>query len=171
MNWLDLTLILVIVGLAAVEMVRGFGRGALDALFLYGALCAADAAAPTVGDQLRMGGGAAANRADADALLLVVFGVLALLVSRFVYGLTLMDLGMFDKFLGLCSGLAAGMIVAHAIVSPLAMADPRGKAGAALVASSTVGNEMLDFPTYHSVMDTITGVNSYRAQLPNVEGK
>ncbi len=171
MNWLDPVLILVILGFAAAEMFRGFGRGALDALFLYGALWAADAAAPSVGAQLKMGGGAAVNHADADALLLAVFGVGALLVSRFVYGMMQMDFGMFDKLLGLCAGVAAGMIVAHAIVSPITMADPKGNAGAALVASSTVGNEMLDFPTYHSVMDTITGANSYRAQLPNVEGK
>jgi hypothetical protein len=65
----------------------------------------------------------------------------------------------------------AGMIVAHAVVRPIAMADPNDKSGAALVASSTVGNEMLNFPTYHSVMDVVTGTNSYRAQLPNFEGK
>lgn len=171
MNWLDLVLGLVIIGFAAVEMFRGFGKAALDALFLYGALWAADQAAPALAVRVTLGSGAAVNHADADALLFLIFGLISLGCSRWVYGMTLIDLGMFDKLLGMVSGIVAGIIVAHGIVHPVAMADPKGNAGAALVASSTVGNEMLDFPTYHSVMNTITGANTYRQDLPSGVGK
>jgi uncharacterized membrane protein required for colicin V production len=171
MSWLDLVLIMVIVGCACGGVIRGFGKAALDALFLYGALWAADLAAPALAAQIKLGDGAAVNHADADALLFIVFGGLALMIARWVYGMTLIDLGMFDKLLGMCAGLAAGMVIAHGIVHPVVMADPRGNAGGSLVASSTVGNEMLDFPTYHSVMDTLTGANTYRQSLPAGVGK
>jgi uncharacterized membrane protein required for colicin V production len=166
MHWLDLILILVICGFAAVEMARGFGKAAFDALFLYAALWCADAAAPLVGNTLKFGGGAAANHADADALLFVVFGLMALGISRFLYRYTEIDLGMFDKLLGLTAGLVAGVVVAHAMVRPMAMADPSGKNGAAVVASSAVGHELLDFPAYHSLLNTFTGANTYRRSLP-----
>ena len=153
------------------QMVRGFGRAVFDALLLYGALYAAEYEARPLAAQVCLVHGAAVNHADLYALLLVVFGALALALSSFVYGLTLMDLGMFDKLLGLCAGVAAGMMIAHGIVHAMAMADPDGSAGAATVASSTVGNEMLDYPGYHAVMDTITGATSYHREFTDVSGK
>ena len=166
MTWLDIVLIFVIGGIAVVEMARGFGRAAFDALLLYAALWAAESASLPLAAQVHLANGAAVNHADAYALLLVVFGTAALGCSRFVYGMTLFDAGMFDSLLGLVAGVGAGMIAAHGIVHSLAMADPNGTAGAALVAGSFIGHEMLNFPTFHAVMDTITGATSYRRQLP-----
>ncbi len=170
MSWLDVVLILVIGGCAVVEMARGFGRAAFDALLLYAALWSAEAAALPLARQVHLANGAAVNHADAYAILLVVFGSTALGLSRFVYGMTLFDAGMFDSLLGLAAGIAAGMVAAHGIVHALDMADPNGTAGAALVASSLVGREMLNFPTFHSVMDTVTGATTYRRELPNANG-
>ena len=169
MNWLDIVLILVIGAVAVVQMVRGFGRAAFDALLLYAALWGADAAALPLAQHVHLANGAAVNHADADALLLVVFGAAALGLSRWVYGMTLFDAGMFDGLLGLGAGLVAGMVAAHGIVHALAMADPDGIGNAVLVANSLVGREMLDFPTFHSVMDTITGAASYHREMPGAD--
>lgn len=168
MNWLDIVLILVIGGVSVIQMVRGFGRAVFDALLLYAALWGANAAAVPMAAQVHLANGAAVNHTDVYALLLIVFGVAALGVSRFIYGMTLFDAGMFDGLLGLVMGVAAGMTAAHGIVHAIAMADPNGTAGAALVAGSPVGHEMLAFSSFHSVMDVITGVNSYRRQLPGL---
>ena len=166
MNWLDIVLIVVIGGVAIVQMVRGFGRAAFDAVLLYAALWSADAMSLPLARSVHLANGAAVNHADADALLLVVFGVAALGLSRWVYGMTLFDAGMFEGLLGLGAGVAAGMIAAHGIVHALAMADPNETGNAVLVANSLVGNEMLGFPAYHSVMDTITGAATYHRELP-----
>ncbi|MBV9850919.1 MAG: hypothetical protein JO250_14700 [Armatimonadetes bacterium] len=171
MNWLDLVLILVIGGAVVLEMVRGIGRAAFDALLLYAALWGADAAALPLAARVHLADGAAVNHADIYALLLVTFGVAALGVARFLYGMTQFDAGMFEALLGLGAGAATGMIAAHGIVRALAMADPTGTAGAATVAGSFVGHEMLTFPTYHAVMDTVTGATSYRRELPDLGGK
>ena len=171
MNWLDLVLTLVIGGIAVAEMVRGFGRAALDALLLYAALWAASAVYLPLGAQVHLANGAAVNHADIFALLLIVFGGTALGISRFLYGMTLFDAGMFESLLGLGAGAVAGMIAAHGIVRAVALADPSGTAGAALVAGSCIGHEMLDFPTFHAVMNTLTGATSYRRELPSLAGK
>ena len=171
MDWLDLVLILVIGGIATAGMVRGFGRASLDALLLYAALWGANAAYLPLAAQVHLANGAAVNHADVYALLLVAFGAGALGISRFLYGMTLLDTGMFEGLLGLGAGVAAGMIAAHGIAHAVAMADPNGTAGAALVAASFVGREMLSFPTFHSLMDTLTGATSYHRSLPTLDGK
>ena len=93
-------------------------------------------------------------------------------VAWYVYGMTQFDAGMFDKLLGLAAGVAAGMILAHSLVSdpghrrPAAARRRRPWSRRARSAASCIR-----FPTYHSVMDTITGATTYRRELPNVDGK
>ena len=172
MNWLDIILLLLIVGTAVVGTVRGLGRAAFDALGLYAALWAASTLAPLVAVHLTLNaGGAAVNQSWIFGILFVLLGVLMLGVSWYVHSLTRFDAGMFDKLLGLAAGVAMGVIVAHSLVSALVTSDPHRVASAALVADAPVGREVYGFPTYHSVLDTITGATTYRRDLPNVGGK
>ena len=172
MNWLDILLLLLIVGVAVLGMVRGLGRAAFDALGLYGALWAASTLAPLLAAHLTLNaGGAAVNLSWVFGILFVLLGALMLGVSWYVHSLTRFDAGMFDKLLGLAAGVAMGVIVAHSLVAALVTSDPHRVASAALVADAPVGREMYEFPAYHSVMDTITGATTYRRELPNVGGK
>ena len=151
-----------IAAIGAVGLWRGFGRTFLDALALYAGLWAASAAAPAVAARLSLhAGDAAVNQSWAFGLLFVVFEALLLGVSWYVYSLTQFDAGMFDKLLGLASGLAAGVILAHGLVSTLVIGDPNCVASAALVSTGPVGNELYSFSSYHTVMDEITGVKTY----------
>ena len=172
MNWLDIILGLLIAAIAVVGLVRGFGKTAFDALGLYAALWAASALAPFLAAHVSLhAGGQSINQSWAFGLLFVTFGAMMLGVSWYVFGMTQLNAGMFDKLLGMMAGVTAGMILAHTVVTDLVTADPRREASASLVASGTVGSEMYLFPTYHSVMDTITGATTYRRELPNVSGK
>ncbi len=168
MNGLDIGLILVIVAVGVVGLVRGFGRTALDALALYAALWGASLAAPAVAARVSFhAGGAGINESWAFTLLFLVLGPLLLGVSWYVYGLTQLDLGMFDKLLGLAAGLAAGVIVAHALTETLVMGDPKCVAAAAPVNTGTVGSEVYGFPGYHALLDTVTGAKTYMKDAPN----
>ena len=172
MNWLDIILGLLIAGIAVVGLVRGFGKTVFDALGLYAALWIASALAPPLAAHVSFqAGGPGVNLSWALGLLFVAFGALMLGVSWYVFGMTQLNAGMFDKLLGMVAGIAAGMILAHLVVTGLVTADPRLEASAAQVASGTVGNEMYSFPTYHSVMDAITGVKTYHRELLDVGGK
>jgi uncharacterized membrane protein required for colicin V production len=170
MSWLDYFLMILMAGIIALEMFRGFGRSVFDALLLYAALFAANALSLPLATHVHFHSGAAVNHSYAYVLLIVVFGVLALALSRFVYNMTLINTGMFEWLLGIGCGIAAGMMIAHCIVHTMDMADPDQTGNGRLVANGPVTHEMLDFDTYHSVLETMTGIQSYRRSLPDVSG-
>jgi len=172
MNWLDIVLMVLIVGVAIVGTVRGFGRTAFDALGLYAALWSAATLAPMLASHVSLHAGEpGVNQSWAFGILFVLFGALMLGLAWYVQGMTQWNAGMFDKLLGMAAGVAAGTILAHGIVSALVTSDPNREASAAIVTQGTVGNELYSFPGYHSVMDTITGATTYRRELPNISGK
>lgn len=172
MNWLDIVLLLLIVGVALFGAVRGFGRTALDALALYGALWLASTLAPVLAAHLSLhAGGAAVNRGWAFVLLFFVCSALGLGIAWYSYGMTQLSAGMFDKLLGIAAGIAAGMILAHGLVSAIVTSDPQRVASATLVSQGAVGAEMYSFPTYHAAVDTLTGAKTYRRELIDVGGK
>jgi uncharacterized membrane protein required for colicin V production len=167
MNWLDIVLFLVIATAALLEMSRGFGRAALDALGLYAALWVANALSIPLASSVHLNPHPEINQCVAYGLLLVVFGAFSLAVSRFVYGATMLHMGMFDGMLGLAAGLAVGMMMAHGIARTIAMSDATGQ-NAQIVSESFLGNEMLSFATYHSVLNSLTGMTAPRHTLPDV---
>lgn len=173
MNLLDIFSALILIGGAVLGLVRGFGKTGLDALGLYAALWAAAMLAPILAAHVKFqSGGAGLNESWALTLLFLVFGAAMLSASWYVNGITQWNAGMFDKLLGLAAGTALGMIVAHTLVSTLVMSGAvREVSQVASASLGTVSTELYDFPTYHSVMNTITGAGTYRRELPNVGGK
>lgn len=169
MTWLDIVLGVLLVGVAVLEMGRGFGRAIFDALALYAALWLSGAAARAL-EAATFHPNTAFSHCWTFGLLFLTFGALGLLVSRFVYHSTLVNAGMFEGLLGLGAGLAVGMILAHGLVRVAVLADPAGQSGARVVAESFLGNEMLSFTTYHSVLATLSGVANTHRTLPNVNG-
>lgn len=170
MNWLSIILAALILGVAVLQAIRGFGRAAGDALGLYAALFLAGWLSEPLAGAVHFHSGAAINHSYAFVLLFLALGGLALGLSRYAYHLTPISAGMFDRLLGAFCGLAAGMIAAHCLVSGMVMADPSGRQETALVTEGFVSNEMLDFPTYHAILESLTGTTAYRRELPNVGG-
>lgn len=173
MNWLDILSGVILAAALVAGAIRGFGKTALDALGLYAALWGAAFLAPILASHVRFqAGGAGLNESWALTLLFLVFGAAMLTASWYVNSMTQWNAGMFDKLLGLAAGGGLGLIVAHMLVSTLVMGgavgDGQQEASATL---GTVSTELYDFPTYHAVMNTITGAGTYRRELPNVSGK
>ena len=169
MTWLDIVLGMLLVGVAVLEMCRGFGRSVFDALALYGALWLSDAAAHYV-DAATFHPNTPISHGLTFGLLFVTFGALGILTSRLVYHATLVNTGMFEGLFGIFAGLAVGMILAHGLVRVVVLSDPAGQSGARLVSESFLGNEMLSFTTYHSVLATLTDATNTHRALPNVSG-
>lgn len=168
MTWLDIVLGVLLVMAAVLEMSRGFGRAIFDALALYGALWLAESLSHTL-DAAFFHPNTSISHCWTFGVLFLTFGALAFLVSGFVYHSTLLNMGMFEGLLGLGAGVAVGMILAHAVVRIVAMSDPTGH-GSLLIADSFLGNEMLRFTTYHSFIETLSGVTASHRELPNVAG-
>jgi uncharacterized membrane protein required for colicin V production len=168
MSVLDICVILVITALAIVGAFRGFGRTLYDAIGLYGALWAADAAAFAFADSLHLSDEKGVGRALLFGACFLVLGVLALCLTRFIYGATAFHAGMFDQLLGLGAGIALGMVVMHAAVKAVAIADAGGNSSPVVLARGPVCDEILTFEGYHASLATITGESTHRRVLPDV---
>lgn len=169
MTWLDIVLGILLVGVAVLEMCRGFGRSVLDALALYGALWLSDAAMHYV-ESIAFHPNTPFSHGWTFGLLFLTFGTLGILVSRFVYHATLIHTGMFEGLFGAIAGLAVGMILAHGMMRVVVLSDTVDHAGVRLVSESFLGSEMLSFTTYHSVLATLTDATNTHRSLPNVSG-
>ena len=173
MNLLDIFSALILVAGLVLGVLRGFGKTALDALGLYAALWGAAELAPVLAAHVKFqAGGAGLNESWALTLLFLALGGLMLAASWYVNGMTQWDAGMFDKLLGLAAGGALGMILAHTLISILVMGGAVSN-GIQMASASlgTISTELYDFPSYHSVMNTISGAGTYRRELPNANGK
>jgi uncharacterized membrane protein required for colicin V production len=159
MNGLDIILGFVILGVTALQAFRGFGRAVFDGLGLYGALWISSTAASTLNGSVHVAATSGANQAFLFIVMFMVVGALALLLSRFVYGSILLNLGVFDHFLGLLVGLACGVIIAHGIVQGIDL-DSHGSGSPSMVASSNIGSECLNFSSYHSFVDILSSETS-----------
>ena len=157
MDILDFVLGFVILGVTVLQTFRGFGRAVFDGLGLYCALWIASTSTPFLSGAMHLTSDSALNQAIWFALLFVGLGTLALLLSRFVYGSILLNLGMFDHFLGLIAGFACALIVAHGIVQTMSLGSA-GSSGPSIVASSNVGSECMNFGSYHTFVNTLYSV-------------
>jgi len=165
MNWLDIVVLMILVGVIALESARGFGQALLDALLLYGALWLSDACTPLLAHSLHLFAGPAANRGIAYGILLAGFGGMAFLLGLYLHRQTMIDAGVCDRMFGIAAGCAVGMMMAHGFMRIVAL-NLTGSAGEALVASSFLGNEMLSFTTYHSLISALTGEAPMHRSLP-----
>jgi uncharacterized membrane protein required for colicin V production len=165
MNGLDVLIVLLVVGIAALQAFRGFGRASFDVLAVYGALWVANTYSVQFSHTIHLRADDNDNLSTVFCLTTIVGVAIALLVSRFVYGATMMDAGMFDPFLGFVAGLAVGIMCAHSVVKTIDISDPDGKGSGIMIAQGLLGNETLNFTTYHSMMNTVTGASTYHREF------
>jgi hypothetical protein len=151
MNALDIILGFVMIVIVALQTFRGFGRALFDGLGLYCVLLISSAVA-AASTNLHITASAAGTQTFMFVITFVVTGILAVFVSRWVYGTVLLNLGMFEHLMGLVAGVACALIVAHGIVQAIDL-DTQGTTGPNIIASSSIGQECLTFDSYHSFVD------------------
>jgi uncharacterized membrane protein required for colicin V production len=164
MNWLDVLVVVIIVGAAVAETIRGFGRAIFDALALYGMLWVAATFAAPLCPFLRISNQHNMNVAFAYCLLAGAGALIALGLARFAYSTTIPNAGMFDRLLGLVVGIGVGVMLAHGLVRGVTLSSQAG-VGPAVVSAGGVASEIFDFHSYHAIMDSLTGAVSYHREL------
>lgn len=165
MNWLDIVILMILVGAVVFESARGFGQALLDALLLYGALWLSDTFAPLLAQHLPLVAGFAASRGIAYGVLLAGFGSVALYLALLLHRQTMIDAGVCDRMFGLAAGAAVGIIFAHSFMRLIALNLPGGSE-ATLIAGSFMGNEMLSFTTYHALITSLTSDAPLHRSVP-----
>jgi hypothetical protein len=89
-------------------------------------------------------------------MLFAIFGLLMLMLARFVYGTLLYSAGSFDQMLGLVAGVVIGVMIAHGITLSVSLTDPSGQGQVASYTDTTLGNEVLNFTSYHHFIQNLS---------------
>jgi uncharacterized membrane protein required for colicin V production len=160
MNWFDIVAILIVVAIAWLESVRGFGRalfdliGAIIAMKVAGVLSGPLAAAAPIATEPKP------SEAFWLAIVFVFLIILVVVATKLIYDSTLLSLDVLDPVVGAVFGLASGIMVAHVFMRMLEV----GYAGtdfATIVANSFMGQELLALRTYHRVATALQNIGSW----------
>ena len=147
MTWFDLVVILIIVAFGTVEAKRGASPAAMDcaALVIVGQIAngAHDTFSSSIGVAPAIG----------FTILLVVLGVLGILLARFLHHMSMFSLDTFDPIVGAVFGVASGIAVAHAFAQIVLV---NGGPECSALANSALGNEILNFATYKTIVRGLT---------------
>ena len=154
MTWFDIVGILLILLIAWLESIRGFGRALFDTVGGVIALKAAPEMAGPLARMMPVMSKTGPNEAFWLAVSFLLLVLFVLLASRFVYNSTLLSLDYLDPFVGAVLGVVAGIIVAFIFLRVLQLGYGGGEQGKILL-DSFVGQELLNLRSYHTVVGTL----------------
>ena len=158
MNAIDVVLVGLVIGVAALETKRGFGKAIFDLAALVIDVKLVSFLAPPAAAAIHIQNDLPASEAIWFGVFFVLFGVILLFIGKLVYNSTLLSLDIFDPFLGGVVGVALAVIVGHAIVKALATAAAVGGVPPEVLRHSAFGMEFYQFTNYHKVMDFLTSL-------------
>lgn len=160
MTWFDIVAVLIIIGIAWAESVRGFGRALFD---LIGALISARLAiflSQPLADVAPISQAPGPSEAFWLAIVFMVLIILVIIATKLIYDSTLLSLDVLDPIVGAIFGIASGVLTAHVFLRMLEL----GYAGTELadaVVNSFMGQELLQFRTYHIVITALQNLGNW----------
>jgi len=160
MTWFDAVAILLVLLIAWLESLRGFGRAIFDFVGALIALKVATFLSAPLADAvplLQPESHAQAFWLSAIFLLLVVLIIVA---TKFIYETTLLSLDVLDPVVGGILGCASGVIVAHVFIRMLLVAYANTDFGT-IVLKSFVGQEIILFRSYHAVVQALQNLGNW----------
>lgn len=150
MEWLQILIVIVIVGVALLEGKRGFGRCLFDLAAAIITVRLARSLAFNLAPSIRVFESAQATEAALLVAFSLVLGGALLVLARYAYNATLISLDSFDNILGIGLGLAVGVLVAQ--VALLAMMLGAAPAKSSSLKRTVAYRECVNFETYHEVI-------------------
>jgi uncharacterized membrane protein required for colicin V production len=160
MNWFDVVAILLVLLVAWLESLRGFGRAIFD---FVGALIALRIAI-FAGTPLATAVPFLQPEAHSEALWMgvtfVLLTVLIIIATKYIYETTLLSLDVLDPIVGGLLGLGSGIIVAHLFMRSLLTAYA-GTDFATVVLNSFMGQELITVRTYHIVVQALQNLGNW----------
>jgi len=160
MMWSDVLALLLIAAIAWLESHRGFGRSLFDllggiiSLKMASWLCEPLARVAPVME--------AAGNSEAFwlATMFVVFAALTVVASKLIYDTILLSLDVLDPIVGAILGIVSGSVVAHILLKALLLSYGETEA-ADLLLNSFMGQELLKFRTYHTVITALQNLGNW----------
>jgi len=160
MMWSDVVALALIAGVAWLESHRGFGRALFDLLGAIISVKVAAALAEPLGKAVPVFSAAGPNQAFWLTAAFVVLAVLTVIGSKLIYDTILLSLDVLDPLVGGLLGFASGLVVAHIFLKMMSLGYADSEA-AKLLLSSFMGQELLQFRAYHTVVTALQNLGKW----------
>jgi len=160
LTWFDVVGLLLLALVAWLESLRGFGRALFDIIGAIIALKVASVLSAPLGRSLPLFGAGGSSEAFWYATLFVVLCALVVIGSKLIYETTLLSLDVFDPVVGGLLGVGSGMIVAHVFLRTLLTIYGDAEV-AGLLMGSFVGRELIQFRSYHHVINWLQNLGNW----------
>jgi len=160
MIWSDAAAIVLIVGISWLESQRGFGRALFDMLGAIISLKVASLLALPLSEAVPVLAAPGSNEAFWLVAVFLVLAVLTVIASKLIYESMLLSLDVLDPLVGAILGLASGLMVAHIFLRMLLLGYGEGQDATALL-NSFMGQELLKFRTYHTVVTALQNLGNW----------
>ena len=153
MNWSDLIVVIIIGAIVGMEIKRGFGMALFTLVGAFLALKFALLWSTPLSAALHLSAKAGPNQALAMGVLFILLMGVVSGVTYVLHPDTFLSVDPFDNLLGAVLGFATGWLVAYAFLTGLRIWGAND-----VVRTSLFAPEILEFRTYHSVVDAIRGL-------------
>lgn len=152
MTWFDIAALVLIVLVAWLESIRGFGRALVDLVGGVIIIKLTPVVSAPMAEMVPVLGSPDASKGLWFGLTFLVLAALIVLAARLIYNTTLLSLEYFDPIVGALFGAATGMIVAFAFLHSLQLGYGTGEPGKVL-AASFMGQELLNLRSFHRFLE------------------
>ena len=160
MTWFDGVAIVLILLIAWAESVRGFGRAIFDFVGGLIALKMADVLSEPLAQAAPILQPEAHAQAWWMAVLFLVFVVLIIIATKFIYETTLLSLDVLDPIVGGLLGIASGVLVAHVFIRVLLVAYADTDLYTVIL-NSFIGQEIIVFRSYHNLVEALQNLGNW----------
>lgn len=163
LTWVDLLVVLVIIGFVLCEVRRDFGQTLVDTVALLISMRAAVWLGPAAARSVPLAASETVNRGVWLLLAFVLCSAVTLLLARFAHEATRWTLDTFDPVFGFVFGMTSAVIICHVLVKSLAIVYATKAGLPPCVAQSALGEELLTFRSYHHLLEFLSHFPTHRA--------
>jgi uncharacterized membrane protein required for colicin V production len=163
LTWVDLLVVVVIIGVVLFEVRRDFGQTLVDTVALLLTMRAAVWLCPAAARAVPLAASETVNRGIWLILAFILCSAVALLLARFAHEATRWTLDTFDPVFGFVFGMTSAVIVSHILVKSLAMIYATKAGLPQCIAHSALGEELLTFHSYHHLLEFLSRFPTHRA--------
>jgi uncharacterized membrane protein required for colicin V production len=154
MTWFDVVAMMLILLIAWLESVRGFGRAIIDFAGGLVAVKITPVIAMPLAKSIPIIGAEGPNHAFWFATIFIVLATLTVVASWLIYQSTLLSLEYLDPIFGAVLGIGSGVILAFVFLRMLQLDYGTSQQATALV-NSFAGEELLQFQAYHRALEAM----------------
>lgn len=159
--WIDVLIIFIVGSIVYVQARRGLIPALIECFGAYGVLMLVNAIDHPVAHSLTLFSRPETNVAFFHILLFFALCAPVVALGIFLDHAVSLSLDTFDTFVGGVLGLAAAVVVCHALIGGLQMGATPDRTVSSSIASSSLGQEVLHFNTWHNFLDAVGRMGEY----------